>query len=167
MCLDAHICTSVCFSENVNCGTSKERVQGRTSESVSLAHESDDTHYLLRDLPETTGSKKQKKAKSKDKKQSSRMTASVQALSVGDALKMIEENFDGRRGKFKRMGKKRHSRKAGHVKALSVDDALRILERNFNRPRQRASRRDSLQHQREEAHVWRVTRGEQAAGGMT
>ena len=49
MCSDAHLCESDCSSENVNCGTSKESVQGRTSESVPAAHESNDTHYLLRD----------------------------------------------------------------------------------------------------------------------
>ena len=39
---------------SVNCGASNEYVvQGPTCGSESAAHESQDTHYLLRDIPET------------------------------------------------------------------------------------------------------------------
>ena len=40
ICSDARMC----FSENVNCGTTEENVQGRTRGSESAAHKSNDTH---------------------------------------------------------------------------------------------------------------------------
>ena len=88
ICSDAPIYKSVRFSENVNCGTSKENVQGRTRGSESAAHESNDTHYLLRDPPETDGSKRRRKMKNKGK---------------------TDERT--RRGKFKKKEKKRKAKR--------------------------------------------------------
>ena len=93
-CLDARTCKSVCFSENVNCGTSEENVQGRTRESVSAAHESTDTHYLLRDPPKTDERTRRGKFKKKGKRRHSRKAAYTQALSVEDALRMLENDLD-------------------------------------------------------------------------
>ena len=93
-CLDAHTCKSVCFSENVNCGTSKGNVQGRTRGSESAAHESIDTHYLLRDPPKTDERTRRGKFKKKGKKRHSRKAAYVQALSVEDALRMLENDLN-------------------------------------------------------------------------
>ena len=87
---DAHIC----FSENVNCGTSEENVQGRTRESVSAAHESEDTHYLLRDPPRTDECTRRGKFKKRKKKPHSRKAAHVQALSVEEALEMLDNDFE-------------------------------------------------------------------------
>ena len=108
-----NICSDacMCFSENVNCGMSKENVQGRTRGSESAAHESDDTHYLLRDPPETDGSKRRRKMKNEGGKADQRT----------------------RRGKFKKKGKKLHSRKAAYVQTLSVEEAIRMLEEDLNK----------------------------------
>ena len=128
ICSDARMC----FSENVNCGTTEENVQGRTRGSESAAHESDDTHYLLRDPPETDGSKRRRKMKNEGK---------------------ADERT--RRGKFKKKGKKRHGRKAAYVQALSVEDALRILKNDLNRPGQSAPRSKSPQPVRQSARLAR------------
>ena len=131
---DAHIC----FSENVNCGTSEENVQGRTRESESSAHESDDTHYLLRDLPKTNERRKKEKKEKTQENVEGRTpgddSAAQEDVNTHYLLRVLSTAGESnRKGKFKRRGKKWHSNKAATVNALSVDEALRMLEGDLNR----------------------------------